>query len=382
MLLSLLVGLCSLIASFVLYQHRLKAERKLFNFAVNPKNYEFKYWLKYLVIGGIIGSVITLVLGTTLTMPFIICYEILALISLLLLGLGDFSSFSLIIAVGLMTCLTLGEMFDNSFKQTVLNHLAKWHFDPIFFQKFNAALISLVFVYYILKVIFLDKIKLTNLSPRIKIGKRGHQIACYRFKETTVIPLLLLVPGDQITHLVKYWPVLSLPGGKVSLFVFPLILTGSLKIVKQLPKVALRLYQTQMGWLALVSLIVLVASYIEPICAPFGLLVILVLEIFFQVQRRKRDAEVAKWVVQTGDGARIIAVKSDTPAAKMNLQPGDIILTCNNIPVSNEREFYAALQKNPTYCHLKLMTYDGDLKLAESAIYVDSPHELGLFLFN
>ncbi len=44
-------------------------------------------------------------------------------------------------------------------------------------------------------------------------------------------------------------------------------------------------------------------------------------------------------------------------------------------------ELYEALQKSPAYCRLKVKNFEGELKLAESAIYADSPHEIGLVLF-
>lgn len=77
----------------------------------------------------------------------------------------------------------------------------------------------------------------------------------------------------------------------------------------------------------------------------------------------------------------MIAVIPDTPAAKMGVQKGDIILDCNDEEVKNESELYAALQKNSAYCHLRIRTFEGDLKITESAIYADGPHEIGLILF-
>ena len=86
--------------------------------------------------------------------------------------------------------------------------------------------------------------------------------------------------------------------------------------------------------------------------------------------------------METDEGIRIISVQPETPAAKMKLQPGDVILTCNNRVVNSEKEFYQALQLNSAYCHVKVRTYEGDLRIAESAIFMDSPHEIGLILFH
>ncbi|MDE7023285.1 MAG: hypothetical protein K2O72_03560, partial [Ligilactobacillus sp.] len=82
------------------------------------------------------------------------------------------------------------------------------------------------------------------------------------------------------------------------------------------------------------------------------------------------DAQEARWL---GDWYK--------RQAKMKLEVGDIILECNGIKVATGDELYEALQKSPAYCRLKVKNFEGELKLAESAIYADSPHEIGLVLF-
>ncbi|WP_225349677.1 PDZ domain-containing protein [Ligilactobacillus hayakitensis] len=107
----------------------------------------------------------------------------------------------------------------------------------------------------------------------------------------------------------------------------------------------------------------------------------LIVDAYLTIKRRNKEKQIDTGYVQTDEGIRIIAVKPDTPAAKMNLHAGDTILTCNNIPVNTEDEFYRAIQKNAAYCHIKAKTYGGDLIIVESAIFKDSPHEIGLVLF-
>ena len=67
---------------------------------------------------------------------------------------------------------------------------------------------------------------------------------------------------------------------------------------------------------------------------------------------------------------------------KMKLVPGDVILECNKVKISNADELYQALQKNSAYCHLLVKTMDGELKICESALYADAPHEIGIILFD
>ncbi|WP_290123374.1 hypothetical protein [Secundilactobacillus silagei] len=36
---------------------------------------------------------------------------------------------------------------------------------------------------------------------------------------------------------------------------------------------------------------------------------------------------------------------------------------------------------DPTYCHLKIQTPEGDLKVTETAIFDGAPHEIGIVMF-
>ncbi len=73
-----------------------------------------------------------------------------------------------------------------------------------------------------------------------------------------------------------------------------------------------------------------------------GLLLVLVAQAF---SRLKADHDAKRWYVETSEGVRIVAVKPETPAAKMKLEVGDIILECNGIKVATGDELYEALQK-------------------------------------
>ncbi len=80
-------------------------------------------------------------------------------------------------------------------------------------------------------------------------------------------------------------------------------------------------------------------------------------------------------------GVMVLGIQPETPAAKMDLVAGDIILECNNQAVHDEDSFYAARMTDPTYCHLRVKTQSGDIKITESAIFEDSPHNLGVMTF-
>ena len=81
------------------------------------------------------------------------------------------------------------------------------------------------------------------------------------------------------------------------------------------------------------------------------------------------------------DGVFILGILRETPATKMGLVVGDTIVECNGEAVSNNDNFYRAIQSQPTYCHLKVQDLNGEFRMAEGAIFADAPHELGVVLF-
>ncbi|WP_027106511.1 PDZ domain-containing protein [Ligilactobacillus ceti] len=365
-----------LIMLFGVYQRRLKAERKFFKFAVNNDFYESRYFIKIALLGCLIGSVITGLLGLGVYPEWIFLYEVLSIVALLFISVSEWSLWALVLA-SLLTLIT--HWFDLSWLPYSYQYLV-----PIFSGHFVTGLLGLTFLYYVVKSLLLKKTNLLNLSPRITKGKRGRRVAYYRWQEFTVVPLLVFVPGDLINHFTNWWPILKLPGTDLGIFILPLFVGGLLKIKKEFPQVLLHKYYQHQTRMALLMLIATIVSYFIPQKMLFASCVfggVLLLEIYAYIKNQRQDQKAARWFVETKQGVRVIAVKAETPAAKMGLQPGDTIMTCNKIPVNSENELYAALQTDPVYCHLKVRTYAGDDKITESAIFADSPHEIGLLLF-
>lgn len=78
------------------------------------------------------------------------------------------------------------------------------------------------------------------------------------------------------------------------------------------------------------------------------------------------------------NGLVILGVLPDTPAHKMALSVGEVIVKVNGIPVVTEDEFYAALQHNRAFCKLEVLNESGEVRFAQSALFEGEHHELGL----
>ena len=90
-----------ILRNYIIYRKRIKRERNDFNTSISPNDFEMKhFWLSFIVLG-IVGSIISMVLGIYLSLPWIIIYEALLLINLIIIPGQFFTVLNLVIATAL-----------------------------------------------------------------------------------------------------------------------------------------------------------------------------------------------------------------------------------------------------------------------------------------
>lgn len=365
------VFLLGVVVICVLYQHRMRKERHFFRIAANRDFYEMRHFIKHGLIFSIIGSTVTLALGIVFPLQTIVIYEILGCF-FLLVGIRSNQGLNIVLLTGLITW-TASMWYPENGKIW----LFRMHGDFL-----GTAILVLCSLYLLFKIILLKSKNSAWFSPRIKDGKRGRRIAYYIWRELTIVPLVILIPGDVIASKVGFWPILNIGDKHFTFFILPFVVSAFMKIFKQAPQDAIKLYRKQTWHMLEIAIIGCIVSYFVPMISG-AIFVLLFIVWLVQGQIRKNvDKKSDRWYVETNQGVRVVAIQPNTPAAKMNLVPGDIILECNQQSVTNEEELYEALQKNSAYCNFRIRTFKGDFKVAESAIYAGAPHEIGLILFH
>lgn len=347
-----------IVMTVILYLLRVRKERKAFRIAVNRDFYEGRHFVKKGFVFFVLGSIIFFSLGVMLPPKLLIIYQIVAMIAVLFSPLFD-ASLVAILGIVLYQCIT--------FTTTTV---------------INSSLFILIALFLCFRLLYLQKTSSSWFTPRIRQGKRGRRIAYYLWQEFTVFPVLLLIPGDLFKSDLTLWPLFSFGGHKFGLMLVPFLVGINCRTFKQsiIKVVSLRRKQTVI--LLIESLLFVGLSYLSWFIS-LGGLVFLALTSFWQAwQRHRLEQDAQGWYVETSEGVRVIAVQNNTPAAKMKLSAGDIILSCNDQKVTNETELYAAMQKNSAYCRFRVRNFAGEIKIAEGAIYSDAPHELGLILFH
>ena len=349
------------------YNQRINKERKQFRVAINKDFYEGRNFIKYGLFFFVMGSLISMILGLTLPTNSVYIYQILVVLAFLINGFSTTSMLLVMTAAGIL--------------ELVVPRFITF-FGDVFPEISGPSWLLLIFISILADYYLTRNMKKHPLSPRIKSGKRGRNIATYLERETVVFPLLALIPSGTLSSTLNFWPVFNISNQKFSLILFPIFISTSVKVIKRAKERVIqdKLKNTEL-LLDLTFVLIVLTKFMSKLFL-ISLIILTVVSIFFEIKLRKKEKDADSWYVETDEGIRIISVQPETPAAKMKLQPGDVILTCNNRVVNSEEEFYQALQLNSAYCHVKVRTYEGDLRIAESAIFMDSPHEIGLILFH
>lgn len=349
------------------YNQRINKERKQFRVAINKDFYEGRNFIKYGLLFFVIGSLISMILGLTLPTNSVYIYQILVVLAFLINGFSTTSMLLVMTAAGIL--------------ELVVPRFITF-FGDVFPEISGPSWLLLIFISILADYYLTRNMKKHPLSPRIKSGKRGRNIATYLGRETVVFPLLVLIPSGTLSSTLNFWPVFNISNQKFSLILFPIFISTSVKVIKRAKERVIQDKLKNIELLLGLTFVLIVLTKFMLKLFLISLIILTVVSIFFEIKLRKKEKDANSWYVETDEGIRIISVQPETPAAKMKLQPGDVILTCNNRVVNSEEEFYQALQLNSAYCHVKVRTYEGDLRIAESAIFMDSPHEIGLILFH
>jgi S1-C subfamily serine protease len=78
------------------------------------------------------------------------------------------------------------------------------------------------------------------------------------------------------------------------------------------------------------------------------------------------------------NGVMILGIIPDSPASKMELKVGELITKVNGSPVTDDKDFYEALQKNRAYCKLEVFDTNGEVRFEQRALYEGDHYELGI----
>ncbi|ACB85758.1 PDZ domain-containing protein [Natranaerobius thermophilus] len=134
--------------------------------------------------------------------------------------------------------------------------------------------------------------------------------------------------------------------------------------------------------LALYSITLLVLAVISSYYGPLTWLAVLLLPLGHEaiiIVGNSREFSRKPLYSQHDRGIKVLDVLPNSVGQHMGLKSGDVILSINNIPVSNKQDLLTNLYQSQPYVRMNVETLDGEQKFVKAPLYEHSTH-LGLIL--
>jgi len=346
---------------------RMLRERKDFSFKVYDIWFELRTSLFAGIGYGLVVSIITIGLGLVVSKASlwaILIWTLLFGLTAMYRCLSAAYTFSIAIV-----CVLLSSKLPVSFLQ-----LREGEESTI------VSLVILLGVMLIVEGLLISKNAVGYSTPRIRQGKRGLKIGLHESKRLWIVPIFILVPGDAVTQFISWWPVVSIGSNTYSLFLVPFLIGFMRKIKSYEPTEALLFTGRRVYGLAGLVLVLGIASYWWHVLAIIAMGVAMLGRFTISMQEKIADETRPAYFAARNDGLVVLDTIPNTIGAELKLLPGEIITKVNGVIPKSAEEFYDALQTKTTgaFCKLEVLDTNGELRLAQTALYAGGHHELGI----
>ena len=379
------VFLIGLIYTQVNRNKRVTYTRERFRINFNRRNFELsEYFLKGL-LPGLILSLLSIFIGIPLTIEWYLIYQLLTIILLLLSGsrfIHPFFTFP--VSVFIMYGLNFAEIdlpfekLNQVFNQNIFIVDQTTNQLPVLTMN----LLLLVSLILLVSTFSMNRSDEHKVYPILKNSKRGKTVAKYQKNSLWALPLMIIVPGEIIEPFADWWPLLNINGNQYAFLLLPLLVGFHYTVSTQFLEDATTKLQTEFRYLAISGIVLFIITYFYPRLSILGILLLFIGGILILMRHRKREN---MWSFRYGpadEGLRVIAVRKDSPAERLDLSIGDIILALNDQELIDMEEYYEVLANNRSYVKMRIRRKDGEIVMAETPLYDDDYNNLGLLLLD
>lgn len=362
---------------------RINYSRENFRVNFNRSSFELKdYFLKGL-LPGIIISVLSIALGIPITLKWYVVYQAIAIL-LLVIGGSRFIHpiFTFSITSMLMYILDYFEFnLDFSWLRQVVN-------EDLFSVNFELNNLSPLIINGLLfaSLILLVSLFTMNTNQENKIfpilgsSKRGKTVAQYPMKSLWVLPMAVVVPGEVIEPFADWWPVFNIGSERFAFLLLPVLVGFHYTVSTQLFTEATDHLRKEFLWLGFIGFIGVAVSYFYPAFSIWVTGLVFILGLFILYRHRRRENMHNYRYGPADEGLRVIAVRQDSPAERMDLSIGDIIMNMNDQAVTTREAFNESVAYNRSYVKMRIRRKDGEIVIAETPLYDDDYNNLGLLI--
>lgn len=350
------------------YKRTAEIEMKMFGtMKVKPKD-KVLYAVFSGCIGGLVGSMVIMLLGISITDAGLAYVWPLALI--LMAVHPRFICFSY--AGGLVSLFSL-----------------------IFgFPKVDVAgLMALVAVLHLVESTLIYFAGYINAAPIFLKSEKQGVIGGFSLQEFWPVPIMLLtviagqIPEQTTIQMPEWWPLIR---------PFPSVLENANAIFMMIPVVAAlgygdialtrtprdRCRSSALNLLAFSSILLLLSvlasryrifAFMAAVFAPAAHELLI-------IYGRKSERSHVPIFTHPPQGERVLDVIKGSPAEKMGLGPGDIIISVNDRDIKSQQDLKEILGQYPVYIWLKVKKTDGSMKNVEMNAYPEGVNSLGAIL--
>lgn len=356
----------SILLTFSIGSLRVKRERKDFDVSIYDIYHEMRQIFPQGILIGMILSCLMLFIGLTIPMSYIVGIGTATLI-LSLIG-GIFLSVPFTLIGGILLILLAEKIgieipFSNG---AFIDHL------PL-----TSMAILLAFL-LIAEGVLIFRNAWKGTSPTLIKSPRGLNVGAHLTQRLWVVPILLLIPSGDLHSSFSWWPVIQIGSQSFALFAVPFLIGFKQIIRSTLPEVAIKKMGRSVMWMGIITFILAIPSYWFPMMIYVVLAFAFIGRAWIHMRYNQLDKKQPYYFTQQKAGVRILGVIPYTPADKMELKIGELIKKVNGVEVSNEENFYQALQRNRAYCRMEVIGANGENRFVQSALYEGQHHELGI----
>lgn len=352
---------------------RVKRERKFFHIRILNGWTELRELLSVSIWLSLIVSAISLLIGLTVPMQFLLWVMVLSIVALVV---NSYHLLSPII------------IFAGAFFVMVLLQWQSWSFHLFdytvkgfsYAEGFSVTVTIVAGILLIVEGLLIRREGARMASPILEKTYRGLSGIAFFSKRIWLLPIVFIVPGEAIMAYFPWWPQFTLGSEQFSLVLFPLVIGFQQLVRKTLPMYVYPKLGRSVLILGELVLLGGVAAYFEPVIGVFALAIGLLARLIISVTFKRSETKDSYHVMRSPNGAMIGAVLPHSPAEKMGLVAGEIIKRVNGQAVFTERELYEALQINAAHCKLEVLDHNDEIRLTQHAIHNDDHHRIGLII--
>lgn len=363
------------------YRRQISFERKLFSSRIHSWPVEVFRSLGYGLLGGIIASILMILLGVVFNLQYL---WLIWLVTIMLL-LFNVRFLCLSYSIGIVGFISgIMQLFDQDIMLKMVNLNYDWLKDLIvmILNIDIPTLIAIVAVLHLVEAILVKFQSAKQATPIFVESKRGRLIGGFQIQSYWLLPLFIFVPSgnfDQnVLFTLSWWPLFS--QGMLTIIPVPAMIGYADFTTVYTPKEKtgksfkyLLIYSLVLLGLAFIASKVQGFQIIAAIFSGFG-------HELIRVLGNRQEIKLPAKYVHPRDGLKVLAVIPGSLADLMKIETGEVIKKVNGIPIANKQELYDALQKQSAFVKLEIINLEGQIRFAQHSIYTGEHHQLGIIL--